>query len=768
MNSRPISLLPFDIAGAEQLHWSGATDEVIFCAPATQSFVCRQDRLYRIEIYLEPRYRPVHCHLWLKLCTDGEVIRLVGPLASDSLLGHGWFSFEFEPVGKSSGKVFSFVLDSPDGLPGNAFRVRSLSGPANSLTFRAICVRAPELFNNFCRFRRDGSSSATVRYAPLMAFLETSRLCNLGCIMCYRGINGFDPVSESPPFMTFDAFRTIEPVLATLLCVTGFGLGEPFLNPDFLAILRHIKKRNPFAWVFASTNGTRIDDDVIRSIVAEELFSHLQVSIDGADRETYESVRRHASYAVVRRTLDRLLMERERPGCRRLTVKTEMLVMKPTSRQIGMFVRQMAAAGVDQIVLDTPRGAPFRELRIETDAEMEAVYDQILEAHHFLEGSNTVLEGPLLVELRQWHAASGRPGPPLEFGVDPCTWMKAPMNTARKRCNSPWQSLSLRTDGSIRRCGCSIRRFESGSLGVEPNWLGGAGYAEIRSELLGHQPLNDECARCQEENVAEQGQIITPIYEKACLPGGPDATALAQRLGKTVDGALSWEGVGAYAEIDSVLKVQHNGRQYLRISGWLCDSGESPVPPLIGVGVDSVLSGWTQVEPEGKNRSRWTIFIPGSLRDESRISILCWRGKMQEPRLEGLHLRRTASQEAAAGEPAPIHGFVDEVVDGSEFVVFRGWARHAGNRCAADRVIVTANGLPVQTARPWGIRPDVAAVHGGSDVACGFQIEVPRQRIAGQTISIFGLTEAGSRSELAWGPGVRFSGELGPNSLAGP
>ena len=157
MNSRPIPLLPFDIAGAEQLHWSGATDEVIFCAPATQSFVCRQDRLYRIEIYLEPRYRPVHCHLWLKLCTDGEVIRLVGPLASDSLLGHGWFSFEFEPVGKSSGKVFSFVLDSPDGLPGNAFRVRSLSGPANSLTFRAICVRAPELFNNFCRFRRDGS-----------------------------------------------------------------------------------------------------------------------------------------------------------------------------------------------------------------------------------------------------------------------------------------------------------------------------------------------------------------------------------------------------------------------------------------------------------------------------------------------------------------------------------------------------------------------------------------------------------------------------------
>lgn len=261
MLSFPLPLLSFDHVGAEQLEWDDASEEITFAAPLGQRFRCAHDGLHRFEIFIEPTFHFKRCHLWLQVFS-GDVtagrsptsplpLRLAGPLAAESLVAHGWFSFEFDPIPESDGKTYTFILVSPDGTPGNALSVRTVrklrgigqvstgNGPAGgALAFRALCLRAPALWENFQRFRRQSSEHPRqVDYHPLMVRLEVSRPCNLHCVMCQRGQHPFSAEREAPAFLSLNSLHALQPILPTLLRVIAFGLGEPFLNPHYLEIL---------------------------------------------------------------------------------------------------------------------------------------------------------------------------------------------------------------------------------------------------------------------------------------------------------------------------------------------------------------------------------------------------------------------------------------------------------------------------------------------------------------------------------------------------
>lgn len=822
MRSNPPPLMPFDHTGAEQLAWDRAGDEITCETPALQVFRCAHAGLHRIEVFIEATYHHTRSHLWLRLYEDDiggwpaarrpRPVRVVGPLASADVRAFGWFGFEFEAIPASGGRLFSFELAAPDAAPGNAlsFRVatRGVAGgnffvarqpQPGALLFRAACLRAPELAANFDRLRAPDSHRRTaIAHRPLVARVEISRPCNLHCTMCLRGLNPYNSAREPVAFMSLPTFQRMDEILPTLLWMLAFGLGEPFLNPHYLAILRYFKQLNPYAYVFASTNGTCLRDETIDAILAEELFWELQVSLDGARAATFEAIRPLAKYDVVTGALRRLVAARERHGTRATRLKGAMLVQKANVAEIFDVIRLMADWGLDHIVLDSVKGEPFAALRAISSGEMARIYEQVVRGHESLAGTPTVLAGPLLEELNLWHRRTGQPGTPPRWGYDPIAQLAtARPAAAGPACSVPWQGFSYTTDGVMRVC-CNSERL-MGELHREPVakvWDGGPNYRALRTELLERRPHAD-CASCLGENSVKVDSVASPAYLDGCLAREPVFSKYAGLAGSWVEAWPAGVAEDFSVEIDETeWRVPVEAGEGWRVGGWIyrtsapakagagadagaragTDTGAESL--MLAIAVDGVVRGLTvatAVTPGGAHW-QWSAFIEGVARPRQARAIAVLRiGREGNGEGAGLSLSRIAPdlrmrREPSLAETIPVfgrRGNLGGCVDGARIERGRlhlfGWAGNLANGAPASRVILLVQGQPVRAARPHRPRPDVAKNFGdgaaGSDdgraTGFGFGLEWPLALLAlvmRQPVMIVAVDDAGGAAPLRWGP----------------
>jgi MoaA/NifB/PqqE/SkfB family radical SAM enzyme len=759
MRSHPVPLLAFDRIGAEQRTWDRAI-EVHFNTAIAQPFHCASDGLHRIEIFITESFHLKRCHLWLLLFENhsptGFPLRVVGPLATEQLSAHGWLAFEFEPVVQSANRNFTLVLQSPDGTPGNALAVR---GSNDGIAFRAACLQAPALWSNFQRYRAGARArNATVDYNPLMVRLEISRPCNLHCVMCHRGLNPFDARREGTAFLAPETFRRLDPILPDLLRVIAFGLGEPFLNPRYLEILRHLRTRNPFAHVFTSTNGTCLSDDAIDAVLDERLLSEIQISLDGAERETFEAIRKNASFDTVRRSFSRLAAARARRHNHPLHIRAAMLVMKPNLRQITAFIREMAEVGVDWVSLDTPKDAAFRPLRADSDSEMAEIFDHVAEAHDFLSARNIELCGPLLSELLAWRRRTAPDAVLPCWGLDGAAHLISAVTTNPPACGVPWESFRFAADGTVRVCCNSNRamgRVEAPALAEL--WQRAVSYQGLRGELLSRS-LHQDCRTCLGENVAMPDSIAPAVLLHGTVEADARAKMLTRIIGRRID-------IFAAATASDVRAELHDTpcEPTSRLHGWLCPTNETPAPPtvrprVIAVAVDGIVRAMTLAAKVSAGNAPWSASLetaPYPLRHRELVLL----------EVEGDSLRRIRTERVRPGLPrlaidSGVHGFIDRIVVGREFACFIGWARDTKSRTPAHRVSLLVDGRPVATVLPWLPRPDVAAAYGDSATHHGFLLELPLGSVPpgkAPTLDVFATNTQGAGAALEWSPAALAS-----------
>jgi MoaA/NifB/PqqE/SkfB family radical SAM enzyme len=784
MLSRPQALLPFDRLGAEALEWDGASGEITYATPVRQVFRCAHDALHRIEIFIEPTFHFKRSHLWLRVY-EGDVtrhaaagarpVRLAGPLPAAALTAHGWLSFEFEPLARSGGQCFTFELHAPDATPGNALAVRLATRPTRGgdgwcaggrrllgvVTFRAICLQAPALFENFRRYRaRATQRTPTLDYHPLMVRLEISKPCNLHCIMCQRGLHPFDASGGAVGFLSLERFRLIEPILPTLLRVIALGLGEPFLNPQLLDILRHARALNPFAHLFTSTNGTRLSDDAIAAILDENLLSELQISLDGAERDTFERIRQKASFDTVIGSFERVAAARARRGTKSFSVAAAMLVMKPNQTQVLAFVRRMLALGVDRISLDSPKDAEFKPLRVDSDDGMKRVFEQVALADELLAGTPVQLGGPLLSELMTWHRESGQTWTPPRWGVDECAQLAQPATAPVPACAVPWESFTLAANGEVTVCCNSIRPM--GDLRRETMgevWERGPRYAAIRDELLTRR-LHSDCRTCIGENFVRVDEATPPIYLAGSLPATERSALLARQLGRPAAEFPRAEPSLCRIGIDWTDESLSGESAYFRrhLSGWLeIPDRNDPVvssrdPVILALAVHGVIRAHTNVAPTSHGTLPWRLMLE---LDECLAS----PDEIEWFMVGGAALRavqttpsiKPSLQLSATGQ---LHGYIDEVsaIDGT--LHFRGWARDRISGDPAHVIVATVDGRPMCTARPWLPRPDVSRAFSGPGTHFGFSLGLPARFASSATagrLALLAVDAQGAASPLEWG-----------------
>jgi MoaA/NifB/PqqE/SkfB family radical SAM enzyme len=749
-------VLAFDTLAAQQPEWDSRI-ELTPGARVVQVFTATEDDLARVEVFLVPDSAPgaadppdTGLRFWLweggdPAVVNGEPVRASTAGAPVRVEGPGWFSFDFEPLAASRGRVYTLGIEARGGVGlmahrrlGSRLKVGGRSAPG-SIAFRAVARRSPVLAAHFDAVRESiTAQEKRLDQGPLHVRLEIAASCNLACIMCPFGAPGGYGPADGIRFLTLDMFKVIEPLMSRVLTVNAFGLGEPFLSPHFLPILRRTRALNADCVVFCSTNGVTYSERTITAIVAEKLLNVLQVSVDGATKETYERVRVGGRFDQLMKNLVFLQNEKTRLGVRTPSTKVQMVVMQPNAHELLDVTRTMIDLGVDVLRLDTVIDHP--ELEITRYDDVRRLADRLQEAIVLTARNHVSLEGTLLSHIEDMLAAaaqregvsrprSSRKEIPLI--ADEASRSKG---AGMPLCTAPWESFTLAANGDVRLC-CNYQKVMGSALrsSFEDVWNGQL-YLEMRESLCTGR-YEDLCARCLDSGGFMPDQEVRAVYRERrveAAPPAPDADGhWRAAIGRHVDDLLRSPASLGCAVIhgaqlfDGAAAVAAGP---LDVRGEL----ELTLPPSsdwrVAVAVGGEIVDVVRAAPQGRGRWTWRAAADARLFERgANLEVYVAAEREGTIALQSVALRDSVVTAIAPGSrgvvvrtstglsvpvvPAtasPLIGYLESVSTDGGAIRLSGWALDWRLSGSPSVIAVFANDRFVAEVVPWIERADVA------------------------------------------------------------
>lgn len=119
---------------------------------------------------------------------------------------------------------------------------------------------------------------------PRQLEVEVTTACNLKCVMCEHTY-----WTEEPRHMTFDEFKKVIDQFPKLRWIGLTGIGSGFLNPDYMKMLRFLK-REKRCFVEFFDHFFSIDENISRELVQLGI-NKIWVSLESASKESYQRIR---------------------------------------------------------------------------------------------------------------------------------------------------------------------------------------------------------------------------------------------------------------------------------------------------------------------------------------------------------------------------------------------------------------------------------------------------------------------------------------------
>jgi radical SAM protein with 4Fe4S-binding SPASM domain len=164
---------------------------------------------------------------------------------------------------------------------------------------------------------------------PVSISFEPTTSCNLRCPECPSGLRAF---TRPTGMLEKEFFRDmIDQLAPELLYLTFYFQGEPYLNPDFLDMVRHASAKN--IYTATSTNAHYLNDDNARRTV-ESGLDRLIISIDGTTQEVYSQYRVGGHLEKVLAGAANIVKWKEKLHSRTPYVFFQFLVVRPNEHQM--------------------------------------------------------------------------------------------------------------------------------------------------------------------------------------------------------------------------------------------------------------------------------------------------------------------------------------------------------------------------------------------------------------------------------------------------
>lgn len=129
-------------------------------------------------------------------------------------------------------------------------------------------------------------------YLPRRIRLDICTLCQLNCTDCYMRRSNYGIVK--PGYLSFNIFKKF---IENNPCIEEIEIsnsGEIFLNPDLKKIIVFSHKKHIRLTANNGVNLNKVDDTVLETLVKYQFYS-LNISIDGASNQVYQSYRRNGN-----------------------------------------------------------------------------------------------------------------------------------------------------------------------------------------------------------------------------------------------------------------------------------------------------------------------------------------------------------------------------------------------------------------------------------------------------------------------------------------
>ena len=290
---------------------------------------------------------------------------------------------------------------------------------------------------------------------PLHLSFEPTTACNLRCPECPSGLRAF---SRDTGNLKSGFFKSaMQQFQKQLISLIFYFQGEPYINPEFLDMVRYASDRN--IYTITSTNAHFLNDENARRTI-ESGLDRLIISVDGTTQEVYEQYRKEGSLEKVLEGARNIVKWKKKLNSNTPHTIFQFLVVKPNEHQMADVHQLAAEIGIDEVKLKTAQ-----------------VYDY--------ENGNPLIP----VNNAYSRYVQGSDGKwKLKFSL-------------RNRCWRLWNTCVITWDGHVVPC-CFDKdaRHKMGDLKestFEEIWKGKP-YQTFRYQLLNGRDKIDICTNCTE------------------------------------------------------------------------------------------------------------------------------------------------------------------------------------------------------------------------------------------------------------------------------
>jgi len=195
-----------------------------------------------------------------------------------------------------------------------------------------------------------------IKGLPISISIEPTTSCNLRCPECPSGLRSF--TRPTGMLSEYIFHKVIDELSPTLIYLTLYFQGEPYLHPSFLNLVSYASSNN--IYTATSTNAHYLDDKNARKTV-ESGLDRLIISIDGTTQEIYEKYRIGGNIEKVIEGTRNLVAWKKRLKSSTPHLIFQFLVLKHNEHQVEDLKKLGREMEVDEVAFKTAQIYDFED-----------------------------------------------------------------------------------------------------------------------------------------------------------------------------------------------------------------------------------------------------------------------------------------------------------------------------------------------------------------------------------------------------------------------
>jgi MoaA/NifB/PqqE/SkfB family radical SAM enzyme len=331
------------------------------------------------------------------------------------------------------------------------------------------------------------NKAVTLTSRPLEMQLEVTTKCNLWCTMCATTYDRSRTERGLTGHMSLEALENLKGILPFVVRCYMFGNGEPLLHPHFLDFVRVISDYGVV--IQFNTNGTLLDEKMRDGLVSSRVDT-ITFSIDGATKETYESIRVGAKFATVIGNIKALSQLKKEKGQNSPHLGIAMVAMRQNIEEFPAMVSLAADLGVENVHLEPLiwQGDPaYRKYYAEqnlSNLDSRKVMAILEQARTVGANCGVRLSSPFFAQRGNY-----------DYPAMVATTQRSSQRTTDLICTEPWTTIFVKWNGEVRTCCASQAIFgDVSKSSIEDIWNNDE-YKSYRYRLAYGNPP-PECLNC--------------------------------------------------------------------------------------------------------------------------------------------------------------------------------------------------------------------------------------------------------------------------------